>query len=229
MRKLTLHDGGTAFESLLLDSNPSSRVVLFAVGSGGNPERHLPLLESLAKRGNAVVAPIFDRLASPFPTSDDLLLRARRLRLALDEVATTNLPAIGVGHSIGATLLLGLAGAKLWTREGHCLPISQDSRLTKLALFSPPTGYFKAPGALDDLKLPIQAWVGSLDSVTPPTQLYDLRRDLGEGVPMDLRVIEGAGHFSFMNTLPPGIDDPLPDRNHFLEGVAEEISRFVES
>ncbi len=215
------------FDVTLLDVAAPGRTVLFAVGGGGDPERHLPLLTYLAEHGCTVVAPHFERLASPEPTEHELLLRGRRLRLALDRVARSSLPVVGVGHSIGATMLLALAGAQLWMRSGRHLPVAPDRRLEKLALLTPATGFFHAPDALDGLAVPILAWAGTNDPITPPAQAEFLERELGARVPVEVRLVEGAGHFSFMNTPPPQIPEPLPNREEFLNGLATEVCRFV--
>jgi hypothetical protein len=48
--------------------------------------------------------------------------------------------------------------------------------------------------------------------------------------PVDLRVVPGAGHFSFMHTLPPGVsEDPAFDRDAFLARMVEETFEFVSS
>jgi hypothetical protein len=57
--------------------------VLFAVGGGGNQERHLPLLEALAADGCQVIAPHFERFSVPTPTAAMLHPRARRLQQAI--------------------------------------------------------------------------------------------------------------------------------------------------
>ena len=225
--KVVLTDEAEAFDLTMLESPEPSRIVLFAVGSGGNPERHLPLLMSLAEHGCTVVAPHFARLASPMPTESDLLLRARRLRLALDSVARPGLPVAGVGHSIGATMLLALAGGQLWMRAGQRLPIAPDRRLDRLVLLTAATGFFQAPGALDAVSTPILAWAGTKDVITPPAQTEFLKRDLGARVPVEMRIVEGAGHFSFMNELPPNTMDTLPDRDAFLASLAIESCRFI--
>ncbi len=228
MSKITLIDDGAAFEVLVLKTAKPTHVVLFAAGSGGSPDRHLSLLTSLTEQGCTVIAPYFDRLVTPTPSAEDLLLRAKRLRLALDSFAADlEAPVVGVGHSIGATLLLGLAGGQAWMRDGQRLPIPHDRKIEKLVLFAPPTGYFQAPGALEAVRIPIQAWVGSADSITPSAQIELLRRQLNAPASLDLHVIEGAGHFSFMNTLPPQIADPMPDRKEFLGKLAAEVGRFI--
>jgi hypothetical protein len=82
--KRALSDGAGSFEITVLEAAEPSHIVLFSVGAGGNPERHLPLMNTLADHGCSVAAPHFERPVSLFPTESDLLLRARRLRLALD-------------------------------------------------------------------------------------------------------------------------------------------------
>src|SRR5262245_12048418 len=211
-----LKDEDDVFDVTLLESPAPSRLVLFAVGGGGNPERHLPLLNTLVEQGCTVVAPHFPRLASPFPSDADLLLRARRLRLALDAVARPGLPSAGVGHSIGAAVLIGLAGGRMWTRPDEPLSIAPDKRLDRLALLAPATGFFRAPMALDAVNIPILAWAGTNDAVTPPDQALMLATALGERVPVTVRITERAGHFSFMDSPPPHTTDPLPGRDAFL-------------
>lgn len=213
------------FDVTRLDAAEPSRVVLFAVGAGGNPNRHLPLFRTLADGGCTVVAPHFERLISPIPTETHLLLRARRLRRALDSVVLPGLPVAGVGHSIGATILLALAGAAGWTLAGERLAIAHDPRLARLALFAPATDFFRTPGALDEVRATIFAWAGTNDSITPPTQVGLLKQ--ASGARVEVRIIEGAGHFSFMNTPPPQTSDPLADRDAFLTSLAADVCHFV--
>ena len=111
----TLTDKQESFEvTVLKPKQMTSRVILFSVGNGGLPERHLPLLNAFANNGCLVVAPHFERLAAPMPTEHELELRARRLRSSLDAFAPQDMPIHGVGHSIGATMLVTLAGGTAW-------------------------------------------------------------------------------------------------------------------
>ncbi len=222
-----MKDGNEAFDVAWLEPSQPSRTVLFAVGGGGNPERHLPLLQFLADRGCNVVAPHFARLVSPLPTEGDLLLRARRLRLALDATGRPGLPVAGVGHSIGAAMLLALAGGQVWMLSGRRLAIESDARLERLALLAPATGFFQAPGALRAVSTPILAWAGTNDTITPPAHATFLQQELAGSVPINVRLIEDAGHFSFMNTLPPSVTDSLPDREAALAGLAADVCDFV--
>ena len=206
-------------------TNPKC-VILFAAGSGGNPERHLPLLNSLTECGCNVVAPYFERITSPMPTSEELLSRASSLRSSLSSALDSTLPVIGVGHSIGAALLVALAGGQMYMRSGLALSIVQEKRLTKLILFTPPTGFFQGPNALAAIKTPIQLWAGTLDNIIEQSQVEYLKKTITKA-PVDFHVIEGAGHFSFMNTLPPNIVDPMANREEFLDKLASEVCRFA--
>lgn len=223
----SVSDGSDSFEVTVLAPVRPGRVVLFGVGLGGNPERHLPLLEALAGRGCAVVAPHFDRLPSPIPSEADLQLRARRMRLALAVVDARTLPVAGVGHSLGAAMLLGLAGAQLWTFAGQRVPVEPLERLDRLALLAPATDFVRAPGALDQVRTPILAWAGTADSFAPPEQVRIFARALETRASCETRVVAGAGHFSFMNLPPPQTTETLPDRDAFLADLAVQVTEFV--
>lgn len=223
----SLKDGDEPFDITVVEAAAPSRLVLFAVGGGGNPERHLPLLTALAARGCSVVAPHYARMLSPYPSEVDLLLRARRLRLALDAIARPGVPAAGVGHSIGAAVLIALAGGRLWMSAAGPLAIAPDERLARLALMAPATGFFTPPAALDGVRTPILAWAASKDTIATPAQAQLLADVIGPRVPVTLRVTEGAGHFSFMDNPPPQTTEPLADRDAFLSEVRAEVVRFV--
>ena len=227
MQTQTLQDGSESFEVSVHEAARISPVVLFAVGAGGKPERHATLLDALAKSGCTVVAPHFERLASPVPSEVDLTLRARRLSLALDAFVQPGTTAVGVGHSIGAATLVALAGAQMWLGPGRRVNIAPDGRLTRLALLAPPTGFFQAPEALDAVRVPILAWAGSEDGITPPAQTEWLAHARSGWQTVDVRVTAGAGHFSFMDLPPPQTTEPLPNKQAFLREYSSEVCRFL--
>lgn len=227
MRPYSVKDGADTFQLTVLEANEPSQLVLFCVGGGGDPGRHLPLLQDLVDHGCTVIAPHFERLTSPHVTLQDLVLRARRLRLAVAEAGRPELSLSGVGHSIGATMLIALAGGKAWLSAGECLDIAPLSQLSRVALFAPATLFFQAPNALDTVHAPIRAWVGTKDEITPPEQALFLQRALAERVPVEVRVVPDAGHFSFMHVPPPGTTEPLPNRQEFLSGLTVELWDFI--
>lgn len=227
MRTHTLQDGSGSFAVSLHGGTNTSPVVLFAVGSGGQPERYATLLGVLAEAECTVVAPHFDRLISPLPSEMDLTLRARRLSLALDAFAQHSTRVVGVGHSIGAATLVALAGAEMWLAPGRRVGVAPDGRLTRLALLAPPTGFFQVPGALEAVRIPILAWAGSEDAITPPAQTEWLARAMRPSQAVDVRITSGTGHFSFMDVPPPHVTEPLPDRRAFLREYSGEVCKFV--
>jgi pimeloyl-ACP methyl ester carboxylesterase len=224
---LRLQDGPDPFEVLILEAAKPARRVLFSVGAGGDPQRHLPLLRSLCDHGCTVVAPRFERMATPTPSAEELRLRARRLALALASARGADLPLFGAGHSIGAAMLLVLAGAEAWTRAGEPVSLPSPIAFERLVLLAPATDFFRAPGALDRVRAPLVVWAGTDDRITPPAQAEFLQAALASRTPVELRIAQGAGHFSFMDEPPPQTIEPLADRTEFLAGLAAEIARVV--
>lgn len=223
----TLKDGGESFNISVHESDENSPVVLFAVGSGGQPDRYNSLIKKLVKSGFTVIAPHFERLVSPFPKEDELVLRGRRLSLALSAFSQPGTQAAGVGHSIGATTLIALAGAQMWLGPGLQVNIAPEARLARLALLAPPTGFFQVPGALDTVAVPILVWVGSEDNITPIEQSKWLAQAIPDSQSVDLRITEGAGHFSFMDLAPPNTIEPLTNKNEFIKHYSNEVSKFI--
>jgi pimeloyl-ACP methyl ester carboxylesterase len=133
----------------------------------------------------------------------------------------------GIGHSIGASTLLGLAGGRMWLDASGPMPIDHEPRLVRLALLAPAAGFFMAPGALERIDVPVLAIGASQDTVTPPAQTEFLSRELAGRVPVEMRIVQGAGHFSFMDQPPPHVNDPLPDRGAFLERLADDLAGFA--
>ena len=66
------------------------------------------------------------------------------------------------------------------------------------------------------------------DAITPHTHAELLRDALQGRASVEVRLVKGAGHFSFMNVLPPQVTDPLPDRQAFLLNLAKEMAEFVQ-
>lgn len=228
MQTKMLQDGSESFEVSVHETAVNSQVVLFAVGAGGQPERYATLMDTLAESGFMIIAPHFDRITSPVPRQEELILRARRLSLALDAFVKPGITAAGVGHSIGAATLMALAGAQMWLGLGRRVKnITSDSRLTRLALLATPTAFFQTPGALDAVKIPILAWVGSADNITPPAQTERLSHAMRDLQTVDVRVTDGAGHFTFMDIVPPQTTEPLPDKQVFLRKYSKEVCNFL--
>jgi hypothetical protein len=223
---LELNDGSTRFPVTVFEASEPACTGLFAVGAGGNPLRHAGLLRDLANRGCTLIAPHCPMLSSPVPSKDELVARIRQLELAAEQCARGNQPLVGVGHSIGAVCLLTLAGAEPWTVSGRVEFKSQRS-FSRLALLTPPTGFFRAPDALTQVRSELYVRAGAEDSITPPEQAWFLQEALDRQTTVELRVDEAAGHFTYMDELPPTVSDPHPDRSAFLSELALDLARFL--
>ena len=206
-----------------------SRTVLFSAGRGGDPRRHLPFLEALAERGCNVVAPHFDMLASPVPSNEELDERIACLEQALSVHVPDDLPVIGVGHSIGSAILLTLAGAIGTAMSGTEFACGNKYSFDRLVLLAPATAFFRKPGALDALRVPIRVWAGRKDTITPPDHAALVKTALEGKCSVDVRVVDDAGHFTFMNKPPLGMEEPHPDRDVFLSELVHDMEEFMES
>ncbi len=226
---LQIQDGTGIFTVTVLEAKQPTYVGLFAVGRGGNPLRHLSLLRSVVSYGCTMVAPHFAMLTSSVPTKQELDTRIRRLGLALDGYARVDQPIIGISHSIGAVALLALAGGEARTRSGHRVVSGSKWKFERLALFAPPADFFRHPGALKSVEVRMHIRVGGKDTVTPPTQAVALSELLAKQTQVELYLDEDAGHFTYMDELPPHVVDPQPDRNAFLSTLAVDIAQFVTS
>lgn len=222
-----IRDGAEFFDITVVEAEQPSCVVLFAVGRGGNPLRHYALLQYVARLGCTIVAPHFDMLGSSIPSGADLDLRIRRLETCADEYARTDFPLVGIGHSIGSVTLLALAGGEAETLAGERIISRPQWKFARLALLAPPTDFFRRPGALSLMTTPIQVWAGAKDHITPPTQALFLKEVLGTQVPIKICIDDEAGHFTYMDELPPNATEPHPDRSTFLATLADDVGRFV--
>ncbi len=211
---------------LMLGPTAPERVVLFAAGAGGDPERYRPLLDHLAAHGCQVIAPRFERLTAREATTAELLARPAGLVEALHRHASADAATVAVGHSIGGWAALCLAGATPWERDGEPLKVPREPRVSRLALYAPATGWFAAPGALDAVTVPVLVYAGELDTVTPVEQAIHLK---SASAHVDLRIVPKAGHFSFMNSPPPGMADDGDgfDRDRFLRDLAQATLEFA--
>ncbi len=147
--------------------------------------------------------------------------------MAMHKHCSPDMAVSGVGHSIGAVLLLTLAGATASTMIGERLIFTAEQSFDRLVLFAPPTDFFRQPGALALVTTPMQVWAGGKDTITPPAQAHFLKEMLANQARIEIILAEDAGHFTFMNELPPNVTDPQPERTAFLQSLAEEVNRFL--
>lgn len=200
------------------------QTVLFAAGRGGDPDRHAPLLAALAAAGCLVLAPHLPFLPRPVPDANDLNRRLRRLERTLAALAPSGRPLLGIGHSLGATILVLMAGGRGQTMMGETV-VAARTDFARLVLLAPAMDFFRAPRALDGVTAPTAVVAGGQDRVAPPAGLLFLAEALPGGATVDVDAM--AGHFSFMDMPPPGMDEPHPDRDGFLRGLRERVCRLA--
>jgi hypothetical protein len=70
--------------------------------------------------------------------------RARSLESAIRSFAREGLPIAGIGHSIGATMLLVMAGGHAQTLAGQKVSMAPKINFDRLVLFTPAMDFFRA-------------------------------------------------------------------------------------
>lgn len=215
------------FAVTLLQISDATDCILFASGLGGSPLRHMGLIQTFARHGISVVAPHFEPLTSPFPTKAELTERVQRIDLAAKKFCTHYASVSGVGHSLGAVTLLIHAGATAWTRLREPVSFDGHNILNRLVLLTPPADFFPAPLSLASINVPLQIWAGEKDVITPPSQAIFLHQSLNIHTSSELHIAANAGHFTFMDKLPPQVTETHPARNDFLLRLGETISQFI--
>jgi predicted dienelactone hydrolase len=231
-------------------------LVIVSHGSGGAPLSHRELARHLASRGFVVGVP-----EHPFNNRNDnsqahtvelLAGRPRDIRTVVDWFFARSpfasfLKAGSfsmVGHSIGAYTALAVAGGvptslphQSADRQGKRIEVHPDPRVKSLVLLAPATPWFRLRGALDQVRAPILMIASYHDELAPYFYMCQIVLD---GVPdatkVDYRLVENAGHYSFLSpwpdamkspAIPPSQDPPGFDRRQFLDQTYIEIESFL--
>lgn len=223
-------------------------VCLISHGGGGSHLLYRSIGTHLSRRGFIVVSPEHpgdnknDRSLSN--TDESAVARPRHMSLALDALLadpffrlSADACRVGiVGHSMGGFTALALAGGHAWSRSGQALPVIADSRIGAAVLLAPATDWFMAPGALDSVVTPLLVMAGERDPVTPPDAIQRALARLPAGTPLEMIVVPGAGHFSFLSPFPvamqradfPPASDPEGfDREQFHEVLPVLVHDFL--
>jgi hypothetical protein len=220
---------GRRFSVTMLEASKPLCVGVFATGRGGNPDRHLPLLRVIAQQGCTIIAPHFQMMASLTPTKEEMNARVEQLEIILSLYSHLHQTLIGIGHSIGGTLLLTLAGGKALTFSGDRIIPNSIWKFKRLVLLAPPVDFFLHPGALQSVDTQIYLRNGWKDNVTPSSKALLLKQIIEKQGQINFLLDEEAGHFSYMDELPPQVDDSQSNRKAFLLDLAMNIAQFVTS
>ena len=124
---------------------------------------------------------------------------------------------------------------QLWTPGSAAIPapesFAHDARVKAAVIAAPGYGFTFVPNGLSNVTVPVQIWSGAAD-VNVPTASNAVPVQAALGSRAELRVVPGAGHFSFL--VPCGlIGPPLLcrdaegfDRKAFHRSFNEEMVRF---
>lgn len=218
-------------------------------GNAGAPLLYRTIALHLARHGYVVALPAHpgnthgdNKLAG---TAENLENRPRHVRLALDAVqaapwldgALRDGPVGLIGHSLGGYTVLALAGAQGVAPEGQPLATAADPRVATLALLAPAAGYFRQPGALDAVRVPILMLDAEHDVHTPRWHAQVVRDGIAAPAQLEWRTPPGSGHYSFLSPYPeaqrkmglaPASDPPGFDREAFHRSMPEELRLFFD-
>ncbi len=225
------------------------RLVILSHGSGSSPLVYRTIASHLARSGYVVAMPEHpgdnrnDRSMSE--TVENLRDRPRHVRLTVDAACSD--AEIGphvrgddiavIGHSMGGYTALALAGGKPWAGPGQRVEVTKDPRVKALVLMAPATGWFGLNDSLQDVTVPILMLVAEHDRMTPRWQgqlVLDLIPDRAQ---VTLKIVENAGHFSFLSPFPPQMRTPgfLPasdpagfDREAFHRELPQDVREFLD-
>jgi predicted dienelactone hydrolase len=230
-------------------------LVVVSHGSGGSGLTHRGLATYLARHGFVVLLPEHpgnnrddNRLAG---THALLERRPRDVSATLDwafqdpELAPHLIPgrAAVIGHSLGGYTALALAGGRPWAaphetpdHQPRPVPVTPDPRVKALVLLAPAAFWFAAPGALQEVRVPILLLTGEHDRMTPASQAEVVKQGVSAGTPVEHRTVPNAGHFSFLTPFPPercgpdfppSQDPPGFDRTRFHEELYPQVEAFL--
>jgi predicted dienelactone hydrolase len=219
------------------------------MGSGGSHLLYRSIGAYLAKHGYVVALPEHpgnnrnDNALNG--TVENLVNRPRHIRLTIDAVSSDahfkdrvqpDNTAI-IGHSMGGYTALAVAGGQPWTEKGQKVEVEADGRVKVLVLLAPATGWFMPEDALSNVKIPILLLVAEHDPFTPRWQGELVLDGVPDRSQVTYRVIENAGHFSFLSPFPPAMrsskfppsTDPEGfDREKFHDTLNAEVLAFLD-
>ncbi len=235
------------------DTHP---LVVISHGSGGSHLVYRTLGHYLASNGFVV-----GMLEHPFNNRNDnslegtvenLSSRPRHIRSVIDwfyaepefePVLKPDAVCI-VGHSMGGYTALAVAGGvpTSFPREspdGEFGPVSvsKDNRVKALVLMAPAAVWFRVEGALKDVDVPILMLAAEKDKYTPYFHSQIILDGLPDHTEIEHRIVENAGHFSFLSPFPakmsgtaflPAHDPPGFDRPLFHEALNVEVLDFLQ-
>ena len=225
-------------------------LVILSHGSGGSHLIYRTISSYLAKNGFVVAMPEhFGNNRSNNTLAESVLnlqYRPRHISLTIDFVLNNPIFAAHIdadkiaviGHSFGGYAALAVAGGTPWTKERLRVDVQHDARVKALVLLAPAAPFFLAPNALKHVHIPILMYTAQKDAILSAEYTAGV---VLQGVPdpfrVTHRVVENAGHFSFISPFPkslksasflPSIDPEGFDREAFHRVLPAEILAYLQ-
>ena len=224
-------------------------LVVVSHGNGGSHLLYRTIATHLAKNGYVVAMlehPGNNRNNNQLEgTHENLVNRPRHVRLTIDAVSADaqfmaslqpNNVAI-LGHSIGGYTALAVAGGTPWSEDRQRVEVVADSRVRALVLLAPATAWYLPEDSLRHVDIPILMLIAEHDSFAPQWHADVVLDRVPNRNQVTCRVVENAGHFSFLSPFPPQMKNPSfrpstdPegfDRERFHEQLPGEVLQFLD-
>lgn len=117
------------------------------------------------------------------------------------------------------------------------MDVVHDARVQALVLLAPATAWYTPAGSLANVMVPILMLIAEHDPYTPSWHADLVLDRVPDRSQVTLRVVENAGHFSFLSPFPPHMKNPnfLPstdpsgfDREAFHKQLPAELCHFLD-
>ena len=246
----------TAFGPYTMDVSPDAPVaegrfpvVVISHGNGGSHLVYRAISTHLAKNGYVVA--MLEHAGNNRNnnelegTHENLVNRPRHVRLTIDAVSSD--PQLSacvqpdnvaiIGHSIGGYTALAVAGGTPWSETRQRVDVVADPRVRALVLLAPATAWYLPEDSLSQVSVPILMLVAEHDPFTPRWHADLVLDRVPDRAQVTCRVIENAGHFSFLSPFPPQMRNAsfLPstdpegfDREKFHERLPAELLDYLD-
>jgi pimeloyl-ACP methyl ester carboxylesterase len=142
-----------------------------------------------------------------------------------------------IGHSMGGYTALAVAGGTPWSEDRQRVEVEPDPRVRALVLLAPATPWYQPEDSLRNVTAPILMLIAEHDPYTPRWHADLVLDRVPDKSKVTCRVVENAGHFSFLSPFPPQMrnasflpsTDPAGfDREKFHERLPAEVLDFLD-
>ena len=245
------------FGPYTIDVSPDAAVakgqlplIVVSHGTGGSHLLYRTFSTHLAKSGYIVALlehPGNNRNNNELDgTHQNLVNRPRHVRLTIDAVSShaplsscvqPNNVAI-IGHSLGGYTALAVAGGTPWSPTRQRIAVGPDPRIRALVLLAPATAWYLPHDSLCQVTVPILMLIAEHDPFTPRWHAEVVLDGVPDRSQVTCRVMENAGHFSFLSPFPaqmrsagflPSTDPEGFDREKFHERLSAELLDYLDA